>query len=93
MNAVLAGDAGFVAVGAAEATDREGLDAAVWASSDGASWQRVRHDETSFGAQAGASSEMWALASTGPTLVVVGNARVGTQDDPVAAGWIGRRTR
>jgi len=47
MYAVVAGGPGLVAVGGDESGDD--FDAAVWASVDGLTWERVAHDESIFG--------------------------------------------
>jgi hypothetical protein len=61
MPSVVAGGPGFVAVGGAP----EG--AAVWTSTDGASWSRVPHDDAIF-----ASGSMSSVIVGGPGLIAVG---------------------
>jgi hypothetical protein len=79
MFSVTAGGPGLVAVGHDEGREA----AAVWTSADGSVWQRVAHDEQTFG---GASSqEMWSVTAGGPGLVAVGadggSAAVWTSSD------------
>ena len=49
INAVVAGDAGFVAVGSDAVAGPSDVKAAVWTSPDGTTWTRVAHDELAFG--------------------------------------------
>ena len=68
MRAVIATDAGLVAVGVDESGGDH--DAAVWTSADGMAWTRVPHDETIFG---GPDNEWLWDVTTGPdALVAVG---------------------
>ncbi len=65
MEGVTAGGPGLVAVGS------DGTSAAVWTSADGATWERVPHDETVFG-EFGEWMSMLSVTAGGPGLVAVG---------------------
>ena len=83
MTAVASGGPGLVAVG------REGEHslyvAAVWVSSDGLVWSRVRHDEAVFG---GENDEhlMYSVVAAGPGWIAVGSS--GLAGGEVAAVWV-----
>jgi hypothetical protein len=79
MRSVVAGGPGLVAVG----WDASGGDwqAAVWTSSDGLVWSRVRH----LGAVFGGASVIWSRAVGGPGMVAVGADGSGGDSD--AAVW------
>ena len=68
MNAVSTGGPGLVAVGHDRVGDASQT-AAVWTSTDGLVWQRVPHDEETFG---DGWLEMTSVATGGPGLVAVG---------------------
>jgi hypothetical protein len=78
MWSVTAGGPGLVAVG-----DDSGREAAVvWTSTDGSVWQRVAHDEATFGGENG--QLMWSVTVAGPGLVAVGGGDA--VDDRGSAG-------
>ena len=81
MWAVAAGGPGLVAVGSDDSGGDQ--DAAVWTSSDGASWTRVAHDEIALGGPSW--QEMYAVVGTGGGLVAVGASDVAGGAD--AAVW------
>ena len=81
MWAVAAGGPGFVAVGSDDSGGDQ--DAAVWTSSDGASWTRVTHDEIALGGPSW--QEMYAVVWTGRGLIAVGASDVAGGAD--AAVW------
>ena len=68
MTAVTTGGPGFVAVG----RDLNDFQAIVWTSVDGLSWERVEHDEATFGGDEGAY-QMFGVTAGGPGLVAVGS--------------------
>jgi len=82
MYSVVAGGPGLVAVG----TDSSGadVDAAVWWSVDGLTWNRVPHDEAAFGGTD--NQEMYSVVVGGPGLVAVGTDWSGGDAD--AAVWV-----
>jgi hypothetical protein len=80
--AICAGGPGFVVVG--EAFGSEGLDAAVWTSPDGLSWDRVPHDAAIFGGPG--NQAMSAVAPGGPGLIA-GGYDDATASDMDAAVW------
>ncbi len=73
MDAVVATDDGFVAVGSA---GRTGDDAAVWRSDDGRDWERVEGNDDAF-----AGGDMSDVTGSGDGLVAVGRVRVGGEDE------------
>jgi hypothetical protein len=77
MNDVVSTGTGLIAVG------RDGLDAAVWRSSDGETWERVRSDAL----DAPGAQEMIAVTAGGPGLVVVGYEDGGGERRRDAAVW------
>jgi hypothetical protein len=81
MLSVAAGGPGLVAVGFAGPFTR--FDAAVWTSPDGFTWNRVPHDETTFGGAG--SQKMLSVAVAGSGLVAVGYE--GSSRDEDAAVW------
>lgn len=82
MSAVTTGGPGLVAAGVGWEHDRPS--AAVWTSTDGRTWNRVTHDEATFGG--GGWPSMQALAANESGVVVVG---MDLSDDPYgdAAVW------
>jgi hypothetical protein len=82
MNSVVAFDSGYVVVGSDESGGD--MDAAVWVSPDGLSWERVSHDESSLGGDG--PQRMNDVVAGGPGLVAVGAD--GSGEGPVdAAVW------
>ncbi len=88
MSAVVAGGPGLVAVGCADRPEPgvsvqdaagEGWVAAVWTSTDEATWRRVPHDEAVFGGPG--APWMRGVAVGGPGLVAVGSVSAGF-DEP-----------
>jgi hypothetical protein len=82
MHAVVAGGPGWVAVGYDDVGEGYAGDwiAAVWTSSDGATWTRVPHEEALFGGMN--DQEMFGVLAAGPGLVAVGT------DDDSPAAWV-----
>ncbi len=82
MSSVTTGGPGLVAVGSDAPdvqTTRGAGGAAVWTSSDGATWTRVAHDEAVFGGVEGRYMRMGSVAATDSTAVAIGQA-VGQPD-------------
>lgn len=89
MVAVVGGGPGLVAAGV---TDYGlGMDAAVWTSRDGHTWQRVPHDTAVFGdglaVEAAQSSQVIADLAAGP-LGILGVGSSGRPGDYDAAAWL-----
>jgi len=68
MSDVVAGGPGLVAVGRDGSGGDE--DAAVWTSTDGETWTRIPHNETTFGGTG--NQAMFEVVAGGPGLVAVG---------------------
>lgn len=68
---VTAGGPGLVAVGWENPLEGWDASAAVWTSTDGLTWERVRHDENTFGGTR--MQMMWAVTTDGSRLVAGGH--------------------
>ena len=83
------GGPGLVAVGTTDAHHRDDppwSPAAVWTSADGATWERVTHDDEVFGVDDDAT--MHDVVATGWGLIAVGE-RVPGRDDPAQMRFVG----
>ena len=88
MKDVTAFGSGLVAVGMEWRESDFDVDAVVWTSPDGITWERVPHDEAVFGGPQ--DQIMWAVVPAGPGLVAVGQAGEGVGaggPDQPAAVW------
>lgn len=86
MTSVAVGQDGLVAVGSVWNSDKHDYAAAVWTSDDGSGWERIPHDDATFGTP-GDGSNMWSVTAGGPGFVAVGADHLGTGRGSVGAVW------